>query len=155
MRFIKTLQHSSIPFNLHGLFSTFKYIIDLPGLTIIRAAITRLLIYISIIICPIDDIIWLSYDNELTEKIEQALTNTCMEYELKLTFRKVSTNETGKRLEFLDVLHMIDNSNKFGLFTTGFIKETATKRLFLNGNSYHPLCIFKSIVLVNLLDYAD
>ena len=41
---------------------------------------------------------------------------------------------------------MIDNSNKFGFFTTSFIKETATKRLFLNGNSYHPLCIFKSIV---------
>ena len=96
----------------------------------------------------IDDIIWLSYgnDNELTEKTEQALTNTCMEYELKLTFGKVSTNETGKSLEFLDVLHMIDNSNKFGFFTTSFIKETATKRLFLNGNLYHPLCIFKSIV---------
>ena len=41
---------------------------------------------------------------------------------------------------------MIDISNKFGFFTTSFIKETATKRLFLNGNSYHPLCIFKSIV---------
>ena len=94
----------------------------------------------------IDDIIWLSYGNALTEKIEQALTNTCMKYELKLTFRKVSTNETGKSLDFLDVLHMIDNSNKFGFFTTSFIKETATKRLFLNGNSYHPLCIFKSIV---------
>ena len=40
---------------------------------------------------------------------------------------------------------MIDNSNKFGFFTTGFIKETATKRLFLNGNSYHPLWTFKSI----------
>ena len=94
----------------------------------------------------IDDIIWLSHGNKLTEKIKQALTNTCVEYELKLTFRKVSTNETGKNLEFLDVLHMIDNSNKFGFFTTSFIKETATKRLFLNGNSYHPLCIFKSIV---------
>ena len=69
-----------------------------------------------------------------------------MKYELKLTFRKVSTNETGKSLEFLDVLHMIDNSNKFGFCTTSFIKETATKRLFLNGNSYHPVCIFKSIV---------
>ena len=69
-----------------------------------------------------------------------------MEYELKLIFKKVSTNETGKSLEFLDVLHMIDNSNKFGFFTTSFIKETATKRLFLNGNSYHPLCFFKSIV---------
>ena len=46
----------------------------------------------------IDDIIWLSYGNALTEKLEQALTNTCMEYELKLTFRKVSTNETRKSL---------------------------------------------------------
>ena len=94
----------------------------------------------------VDDIIWLLYGNALTEKIEQVLTNICMEYELKLTFRKVSTNETGKCLEFLDVIHMIDNSNKFGFFTTSFIKETATKRLFLNGNSNHPLCIFKSIV---------
>ena len=94
----------------------------------------------------IDDIIWLSYGNELTEKIKHALKNTCTKYGLKLTLRKVSTNETGKSLEFLNVLHMIDNSNKFGFFTTGFIKETATKRLSLNGNSYHPLCIFKSIV---------
>ena len=94
----------------------------------------------------IDDIIWLSYGNALTEKIEQALTNTCMEYELKLTFRKVSTNETGKSLEFLNVLHMIDNSNEFEFFTHSFIKETATKRLFLNGNSYHSLCIFKFLV---------
>ena len=69
-----------------------------------------------------------------------------MQYGLKLTFRKVITNETGKSLEFLDVLHMIYNSNKFGFFTTSFIKETATKRLFLNGNSHHPPCIFKSIV---------
>ena len=74
----------------------------------------------------VDDIIWLSYGNELTEKIKQALTNICMEYGLKLTFRKVSTNETGKNLEFLDVLHMNDNSNKFGFFTTSFTKETAT-----------------------------
>ena len=68
------------------------------------------------------------------------------EYELKLSFRKVSTNETGKSLEFLDVLYMIDNSDKFGFFTTSFIKETATKKLFLYGNSYHPQCIFQSIV---------
>ena len=69
-----------------------------------------------------------------------------MEYRLTLAFRKVSTNETGKSLELLDVLNIIENSNKFEFFTTSFIKETATKRLFLNGNSYHPLCIFKSIV---------
>ena len=78
----------------------------------------------------IDDVIWLSYGNELTKKFKQALMNACMEYGLQLTFRKVSTNETRKSLEFLDVLHMIDNSNKFGFFTTSFIKETATKRFF-------------------------
>ena len=94
------------------------------------------------------DIIWLSYGNELTEKIKKALTNTCIEYELKLTFRKVSTNETGKSVELLDVLYMVDNYNKFKFFTTSFIKETATKRLLLSGNSYHYLCIFKSIVFV-------
>ena len=93
-----------------------------------------------------DGIIWLSYGNQLTEKIRQALTNTCMEYELKLIFRKASTNETGKSPEFSDVFHMIDNSNKFRFFTSSFIKETVTKRLFSNGNSYHPPCIFKSIV---------
>ena len=94
----------------------------------------------------IDVIIWLSYGNELTEKIKLALTNTCMEYGLRLTFRKVSTNETGKSLEFPDVLHIIDHSNKFQFFTASFIKETAAKRLFLNGISYHPPSIFKSIV---------
>ena len=78
----------------------------------------------------IDDIIWLSYGNELTEIIKQALTNTRMEYGLKLTFKKVSTNETGKNLEFLDVFHMIGNSNKFRFFTTSFIKETAAKNCF-------------------------
>ena len=50
-------------------------------------------------------------------------------YLLKLTFRNVSTNEQEKSLELLDVLHMIDNSNKFGFFTTtSFIKETAAER---------------------------
>ena len=69
-----------------------------------------------------------------------------MEFGLKCTFRKVSTNETGKSLKLLDVLHIIDNSIKFRFFTTSFIEETATKKLFLNGNFYHPLCIFESIV---------
>ena len=99
--------------------------------------------------------IWRSYGNALTEKIEQALTNTCMEYKLKLTFRKVSTNETGKSLEFLDVLHMIDNSNKFGFFTTSFITETATKRLFLNAILTTLYAFSNLLFLVNLLDYAD
>ena len=69
-----------------------------------------------------------------------------MEYGLKLTFRKVSTNETGKSLEFLDVLHMIGNSNEFGLLLLVLLKKQLPKDCFLNGNSYHLLCIFKSIV---------
>ena len=75
----------------------------------------------------IDDIIWMSYGNELTEKIEQAQTNTCMEYELKLTFRKVSTNETEKNQEFLHALHMFNNSNKFGFFTVVLSKKQLSK----------------------------
>ena len=72
----------------------------------------------------------MSYGNELTEKIKQALTNICMEYELKLTFRKVSTDEAGKSQEFLDAFHMIDNFNEFGFFTSSFIEETAAKDSF-------------------------
>ena len=44
----------------------------------------------------IDEIIWLLHGNELTERIKQALTNTRMKYGIKLTFKKVSTNETKK-----------------------------------------------------------
>ena len=45
----------------------------------------------------IDDIIWLSHGCDLTEKVEQALTSTCMEIGVNLAFRKVSTNKTGKK----------------------------------------------------------
>ena len=34
----------------------------------------------------IDDLIWLSYGSELTEKINQALTNTCMGVRIKTYF---------------------------------------------------------------------
>ena len=53
-----------------------------------------------------------------------------MENELKLTFRIVSTNETGKSLEFLDVLHMIDNSNKFGFLQLVLLKKQLPKDCF-------------------------
>ena len=69
-----------------------------------------------------------------------------MKVKNKKSFVMIGTTGKGKSLEFQDVLHMIDNSNKFGFFTASLIKETATKRLLLNGNSYHALCIFKSIV---------
>ena len=83
-----------------------------------------------------------SYGSKLTEKIDQAITNTCMAYGLNLIFRKVSTNEPGKSLEFLNASPMVDNSNVFVFFTTSFIKETVTKRLFVNIISYHQLRVF-------------
>ena len=42
---------------------------------------------------------------------------------------------------------MIDNSNEFGFFTISFIKEIATKRLFLNGN----LLVAQNLKLILLI----
>ena len=103
----------------------------------------------------IDDIIWLSYGNELTEKIEQALRNTCMEYELKLTFRKVCTNKAEKSLEFLDVLHMIDNSNNFEFCTTSLLKKQLPKDCFQMAILTTLYAFSNLLFSVNLLDYAD
>ena len=74
---------------------------------------------------------------------------------IKTSVGEISTNETGKSLEFLDVLHMIDNYNKFKFFTTSFIKETATKRLFFNGILTTLYAFLNLLFSMNLLDYAD
>ena len=86
----------------------------------------------------IDDIIWLSYGVETTLQIKNCLLKTFHDNNLDLTFRMINTADSGSTLEFLDVEH------KF--FTKNFIKPTATNRLFLYGQSYHPPHVFKSIV---------
>ena len=99
----------------------------------------------------IDDIIWLSYGSELTDKIKQALTNACTEYGLKLTFRKVSTTETGQSLEFLGVLHVIGNSNKLRYFTTSFIKRNSFQKIVFQIAIHTTLFAFLNLLfLVNL-----
>ena len=51
----------------------------------------------------------------------------------------------GLFLQFLDVEHKIDNSHIGGFYTRDFVKPTALDRTFLNGKSFHPTHIFKSI----------
>ena len=42
--------------------------------------------------------------------------------------------------------HVIDPTCSAGFYTTNFIKPTAIHRVFLNGSSYHPPSIFRSVV---------
>ena len=93
----------------------------------------------------IDDIIWLSYDVETTLQIKNCLFKTFQD-NLDLTFRMINTVDSGTSLEFLDVEQKIDSSYSCGFFTKNFIKPTATNHLFLNGQSYYPPHVFKSIV---------
>ena len=54
----------------------------------------------------IDDIIWISQGEKLTNSVKEKLTSTFQEGGLKLIFRKISTNEpAGSCVEFLDVNH--------------------------------------------------
>ena len=94
----------------------------------------------------IDDIMWISKSEELTNSIQSELVDTFDKNELKLVIRKINTTEDNKTLEFLDVNHIICNSSQGGFFTSNFVKPTAVNRVFLNGSSYHPRSIFKSII---------
>ena len=97
----------------------------------------------------IDDIIWLSYGVKTTLEIKYCLFQTFQDNKLDLTFRIINTADSGSTLEFLDVEHKIDSSYSCGFFTKNFIKLMASNRLFLNGQSYHPPHVFKSI------DYSE
>ena len=63
-----------------------------------------------------------------------------------MSFREVNTSENNACLEFLDVEHKIDSNFAGGFYTRNFVKPTAIDRTFLNGKSFHPQRIFKSIV---------
>ena len=94
----------------------------------------------------IDDIIWISETEELTNEIQSVLSATFQENGLRLTFRKISTEDQNHSLEFLDVNHIIHAESPGGFYTTNFTKPTAVNRLFLNGQSYHPTNVYKSII---------
>ena len=94
----------------------------------------------------IDDIIFLCPANK-TILIQNELNEIFNVHELNLQFKKVSTKVDGEELEFLDVLHKINNSEKNGFKTTNYTKPTAKSAKFLNGNSYHPPHVFRGIIL--------
>ena len=83
---------------------------------------------------------------ETTLEIKNCLLKTFQDNKLDLTFRVINTANSGSTLEFLDVEHKIDSSYSCRFFTKNFTKPSVTNRLFLNGQSYHPLHVFKSIV---------
>ena len=94
----------------------------------------------------IDDIIWLSYGKIITDNIKTILDQTFNNNGLELTFRESNTSKTETSIEFLDIDHCINAQSPKGFTTKDFIKPTAVGRCFLNGNSFHPPHVFKSIV---------
>ena len=95
----------------------------------------------------IDDIIFLSIGNNQTIMIKQCLKTIFSKYGLELSFREASTDSLESEVEFLDVNHVIDNTNPFGFITRNYVKPTAVHRRFLRGSSHHPPSVFKSILI--------
>ena len=95
----------------------------------------------------IDDIIFLSIGNNQTIMVKQCLKATFSKYGLELSFREASTDSLESEVEFLDVNHVIDNTNSFGFITRNYVKPTAVHRRFLHGSSHHPPSVFKSILI--------
>ena len=88
----------------------------------------------------IDDIVWLSYDTDRTNKIKNVLTKCFSKHGMEITFRQVSTNaeQQGAQLKFLDVNHVIGTTSLCGFYTRDYVKPTAVNRGFLHGKSHHP-----------------
>ena len=89
-----------------------------------------------------DDIILLCPVNK-SSIVQKELTKKFQAHNLSLQLKKDSTTEEGKELEFLDILHKIKSSERYGFKT---VNHTKTAK-FLNGNSYHPAHVFRGIIL--------
>ena len=86
-------------------------------------------------------------DNNNDDKIiENRLKIEFNKHGLDLTFRSVSTKETNKGVEFLDVFHQIDKKEKKAFKTKNFTKPTAENSTFINGKSFHPKHVYRGIV---------
>ena len=94
----------------------------------------------------IDDIIYITREEDHNETIKKALVKNFKDYELDLTFREVSTGGYEQQVEFLDVLHVTDENSPHGFYTKDFIKPTAVGHQFLNGRSFHPNTVYRSII---------
>ena len=95
----------------------------------------------------IDDIIFITNDDDDSEIIKSMLTQKFEKYDLQLTYREISTRNEGKNVEFLDVNHCTNNKIRGNFLITDFVKPTAVNSTFLNGKSSHPLHVFKSIII--------
>ena len=93
----------------------------------------------------IDDIVWIA-SNPNNYLITKALAEEFPKHDLKLVFKQIDTSEPDRQLEFLDVLHVMDQTAKGEFITKNLTKKTAQNRCFLNGSSHHPLSVYKSIV---------
>ena len=94
----------------------------------------------------IDDIIFFTQAKTTTDNIKDNLKFVFQKYDLKLIFREISHQSKNKELEFLDVNHIIDEEEKGAFYVRNYIKPTAINRVYINGRSYHPRSIYKSIV---------
>ena len=95
----------------------------------------------------IDDIIFITNGDNDAEEIKLKLTDYFGKYDLKLTYREITTKIEGEKVEFLDVLHCTNHQATGNFMITDFVKPTAINATFLNGKSAHPLHIFKGIIL--------
>ena len=95
----------------------------------------------------IDDILFITRDQQEGQIIINALTRSFQQHDLEITFRQMDTRQPNDEIEFLDVLHVSDHTSTWGFKTKKIIKPTAKEAIFLNGKSHHPLHIFRGIIL--------
>lgn len=94
----------------------------------------------------IDDILYITEENENSEKINNGLIREFAKHGLELTFREMSTSKKQDKVEFLDVLHCTNKKSTRKFITKNFTKPTAINSTFINGRSFHPTHIFKGII---------
>lgn len=95
----------------------------------------------------IDDIMYITIDDDKNNIIQDTLLEKFGEEGLELTFRIISTKEENKQLEFLDILHCTNKKEEFGFIIKNYIKPTAEKATFINGKSFHPSHVFRGIII--------
>ena len=72
----------------------------------------------------IDDIVWIA-NNRNSHLIIKDLKVEFAKHDLKLVFKQIDASEPDRQLEFLDVLHVTDQTAKRGFVTKNFTKKTA------------------------------
>ena len=98
----------------------------------------------------IGDIIILS-QKKITDNIKNKIKIVFENYDLKLIFREISSQNKDKELEFLDVNHIINEKEKGGFYVKNYVKPTAINRIYINGKFYNPRSVYKSIVFGELI----